>query len=195
MARVVEKTKDIKKEQNQEKGKWIFALILSIICVAVLAFIVTIIVLQLTKKDDGSTEEPKYEATYTSENTVGLVDLTWDQYKDLIDVNKATNLAKPVVYIYIYSPNYDSYKKNDKTYGNDEELVGLIKEASEAFKDSEETGFYILNTLSDDNKDVTASVDISSYGIALLKITNDEVETTDYKVIDIVNTLNDILSK
>lgn len=199
MARVVEKVKENKVENNnQEKGKTILIILLSIVSVAILALIVTVIVLQVTKKDEETDETTTYEPTYTKDNTEGLKEITWEEFDALIDVNTPSDLVKSTVYVYVYSPNYDYYNNDGKdTYGADEELISLIKEASKAYQNDENIGFYVLNVLSSDNKSTTARNDAfdSTRGFALCEIKNDEITETYKKLVEIKNTLKDMLGK
>ena len=198
MARIEEK-KEIKKEEEltkADKGRTALAIFLSVISVAILALIVTIVVMTVVKKKNENTdtdEEKTYEAIYTLDNTdQKLVEISWDEFDLLIgksdDGHLKPELVKPLVYVFVYSPNTDTY-----TTVNNEELVSSIKEAIGSMNN-----LYVLNVLSDTNKDSSSS-SVSAYlgsnGYNLVKIekkSDEDITITQYnaKVNDVTEELN-----
>ena len=201
-----EKQEQEKKEQIKEGSKTVMAILLSILAVAILVFIVVIIVLQIKQSNKSEEEENNetktYEATYTKENTPGLVEITLDDLEDILDNDTHSEYAKPTVYVLIYTPNYDAYKKDDKEAdGSTEEFQNAVKAA--CLNEDEKTGFYVINVLSTDNKESSSSVltdnsiSYSTNGYVLVKITyNSEKQTNDlesYKIlVDVLDELESL---
>ena len=164
------KTEEVKKDELKEKGNTVLAIILSVISLAILVFIIVIVILSF-KKDNGDDpeEEKVYEATYTEENTPGLVEITYDDLSAILDNDAPSNYAKPLVYVLVYSPNYELYADDDKeAEGSAESFQNAVKAAIAQTAEKNDVAFYIINVLSDDNKKGDSTV-LSTNGIVYSK--------------------------
>ena len=160
MARVIEKEE--KKEKVIENSKTVVAVIFAIVAVAILAFLIVIIVLAIKQKNQKEDEETTYSATYTLENTDNaLMEITLEDLEGLLDNDDRSKYSKANVYVFIYTPAYDNYSTDDKKADGETEafqayVINAIKSVNADKED--EIVLYVINLLSDDNKESESTV-------------------------------------
>lgn len=155
MARIqeqVQKTKE-KKEFAKNATFWVFLAFV----VAALAAAVILIILYFTNKDKPA-EEKTFDETYPSAELIDFTDL-----ENILDNDVMSSYAKGVIYIYVYSPDYDAYDPDGEgalvATGAREDVKQAVNNAITAnASTTKDVAFYVINILSENNKSYSGSV-------------------------------------
>lgn len=154
MARIEDKKV---KNNKKEGGKFWTGFLATILGAVVIAGIVIGAIMIFGKKDDdGETEEKTYEELFPKANLI-----TFEELGSIFDIHTPDQdlLVDGTIYVFVYSPAYvESLEEGSSAYKNYYNYIETsVNKAAELFDEEYEgnDAFYVINTLSEDNKNLT----------------------------------------
>ena len=160
MARIEDKKV---KNDKKEGGKVWTGVIATLLAGVVVAALVIVAIMIFGKNDDeGETEEKTYDELFPNANLI-----TYEELGSIFDIYTPDQnlLVDGTIYVFVYSPAYvESLEEGSNAYNNYYNYIeASVNKAAELFDEEYEgdDAFYVINTLSEDNKNLTiADVEI-----------------------------------
>ena len=155
MARIEEKNKE---KLSSVIGTWVIAGILSAVVITAIVLVIIYFV------ESGKQEEEKEFA----ERFPNAQAITFEELDSLLANEKTDFDTAHGIYVFVYSPDYDTYADADVTLADGSE-VKLSEFIDSIVAKEDVTNFYVLNVESEDNKGQGSSyVTVSNYPTLLV---------------------------
>ena len=156
MARIEEKNKE---KLSSVIGTWVIAGILSAVVVTAIVLVIIYFV-ELGKQND---EEKEFAERFPNAQAI-----TFEELDSLLANEKTDFDTAHGIYVFVYSPDYDTYADADVTLADGSE-VKLSEFIDSIVAKEDITNFYVLNVESEDNKGQGSSyVTVSNYPTLLV---------------------------
>lgn len=162
MARIEEKSKQ---KSKKALGKKIWnGIVVFVLASVVIGGLIFGGILLFGKDDEEEEPEVEYDELFPSAELI-----TFDDLDSIFDVHTPNQdlLVDGVIYVFVYSPEYvANLEEGSKEYNYYQTISASVNAAVEYFGEAYEgsDAFYVINTLSDENKDLTANgANLSEY--------------------------------
>ena len=156
MARIEEKNKE---KLSSVIGTWVIAGILSAVVITAIVLVIIYFV-ELGKQND---EEKEFAERFPNAQAI-----TFEELDSLLANEKTDFDTAHGIYVFVYSPDYDTYADADVTLADGSE-VKLSEFIDSIVAKEDITNFYVLNVESEDNKGQGSSyVTVSNYPTLLV---------------------------
>ena len=149
MARIEEKVREekVKKSLAGKVWAWVVGVVLTLVFIGS----VVLLVLFILNKDEEETpvEEATvtYEEKYPEAQLITFADLEDKILNDHRDTEDLIGTNYDVIYVFVYSPDYETYPNGEKVSTNVNAMIAACGDNS-----GDGVKFFVINTETDDNK-------------------------------------------